>query len=124
MKMTTEIKNKNFEEAYRYVERNYAFMFHDSLQEVTLQLGHHHHTGADGLHIRYGGVRGISRITVRNAMHSVPKFVEILVHELTHLAQWTSGRAPMMTTKQKEDEAYAAGYQAFHVYQHHWTHAA
>jgi hypothetical protein len=118
-RLHTDVKDETFEAAYRYVLNNYAFLFHDSLREVKLLYGVKHHRGAAGVHIRYGGVRGYSVITLRHSQWAtIPKYVEVLVHELTHLAQWTSGRAPFMTEAQMEAEAYPAGFAAMYAYQY------
>ena len=112
VRVNLEVRNQAFEDAFRYVMREYSQLFHRSLESVTLLRAQNHERGAGGMHIRIGGLRGYSRITVKNAVRPTHQFVEIIVHELTHLQQWVDGRAAQMTEAQLESEAYPAGWAA------------
>jgi len=116
MQIIQETPNTRFQQAWKYVDQNYAYLIHDSLlKSVTLQDEANHMPGADGLHKWHGDH---AEITVRNGTsYSVPRFVEILVHELTHLAQCSSGRYRSMTVEQMEREAYPAGQNARSLYE-------
>jgi Zn-dependent peptidase ImmA (M78 family) len=119
LKVITESPNPNpnFLKAWEYVEMNYAYLIRDAfLISITLTddattLPPH----ADGVHI-WLGAYAIIRI-INDRSHTVGRFVEVLVHELTHLVQHSSGRAHGMTVKQLEDEAYPAGQLARHLYE-------
>ena len=108
--------NANFQEAVKYFFRNYAYLIRESyIKNISLLDAGNHQPGAEGLHRWYGTY---AEITVRNSTsYSVPFFVEILVHELTHLVQCSSGRARNMTTEQLEAEAYPAGRTARKLYE-------
>ena len=130
MFLTEEATNQNFKTAYRYVETNYAYLFHESLAQVafvrTLHVpgvGKLHRAG--GLHARIGGQDGFSVISVRDAAeYDAKTYVEILVHELTHLRQWTSGRAMTLTEAECEAEAYPVGVNAANLFEYQDLQAA
>jgi hypothetical protein len=111
-----ETPNQNFEKAWTYVDHNYAYLIRECyLNSITLLDSAHHPRGADGLHFWYGTY---AEITVRNANFSISHFVEVLVHELTHLVQCSSGRVKAgMTEAEMEGEAYPAGRNARQLYE-------
>ena len=117
MNILEQTPNPNFREAWVYVERNYAFLIRDSfLRSITLLDPLYHMPGADGLHLWFGTY---AEITVRNGRgYSTAHFVEVLVHELTHLVQCSSGRVRAgMTRDEMEAEAYPAGRNARQIYE-------
>jgi hypothetical protein len=118
MQVQQETPNKNFQEAFEYVDRNYAYLIRESfLRSITLLDGPNHEPGADGLHMWYESGR-FAMITVRNEkQYSTAHYVDVLVHELTHLVQCSSGRVKSMTTAQMEREAYPAGRNARRLFE-------
>jgi hypothetical protein len=109
------LESANFNAAVGYVTHNYPHLFHPSLQSITLKQSHRHRRGADGLHTRIGEK---SYITIRHEYaYGIPHFIEVLVHELTHLLQYASGRSLSMTEELLEEEAYTAGQAALKEYQ-------
>jgi hypothetical protein len=125
MRILRENPNPHFDEAWQYVDRNYAHLIRESFLDAVLLLDNDHHKpDADGLHIWYaiqqadGAVRNHADITVRNdPRFSAAYFVQILVHELTHLVQHASGRYKNMTEEEVEAEAYPAGKAAQSLYE-------
>jgi hypothetical protein len=105
----------NFKAAVGYVAHNYPHLFQPSLQSITLEQKHQHVSGADGLHKWYNEK---SEITIRHDYeYGIPHYIKVLVHELTHLNQYASGRATSMTKEALEEEANAAGETAMKEYQ-------
>ena|SRR5215472_15083922 len=117
MRIIRENPNARFDEAWQYVDRTYAHLIRESFLDAVILLDEEHHMpGADGLHIWYKSDH--ADITVRNNPDfDVAKFIEILVHELTHLVQCSSGRFEHMTEEEMEKEAYPAGQAAKSLYE-------
>jgi hypothetical protein len=117
MDILQQTPNPNFEQAWEYVDRNYAYLIRDThLDRVMLLDEEDHAPGCDGLHI-WDKLLSRSQITVCNGGFDTAKFVEILVHELTHLTQYASGRGMGMSEYERESEAYPAGMNAMRLYE-------
>jgi hypothetical protein len=117
MEIFQQTPNPKFERAWEYVDRNYAYLIREThLDRVLLLNEEDHAPGCDGLHI-WNKLLSRSMITVCNGGFDTAKFVEILVHELTHLTQYASGRGMGMSEYELESEAYPAGMNAMRLYE-------
>ncbi len=79
--------NKNYETAFKYVQDKYPWLFGDHIESITLVLPGFDNRGWYGLH-RYNSQTEKSTIQIRDGHHDVISFIDTIVHELVHAAQY------------------------------------
>ena len=100
---------KEFEAALAYTQERYANLFDPTLDPIVL-VPSNRMGNANG---RFWSVHNqAAYIQIRRGRRSIADYVGTLVHELTHLQQYVTGRAKGMTSEEREDEADTAGFKA------------
>ncbi len=100
---------KEFKTALTYTQERYANLFDPTLDPIVL-VPSNRMGNANG---RFWSIRNrAAYIQIRRGRRSVADYVGTLVHELTHLQQYVTGRAKIMTCEEREAEANAAGWKA------------
>ena len=102
---------KEFEAALAYTQERYVNLFDPALDPITLvpsnRMGNTNGRCWTSFHTKR------TYITIRRGRRTVADYIGTLVHELTHLQQYVTGRAKVMTCEEREDEADAAGFKAY-----------
>jgi len=111
MQIIKETKNKNFDQALKFVQETYSYLFHDRLQSITLELPNSKNKHYLGLHWNFNDE---SRIKIKAGRYRTVDFIETLVHELVHVWQYSKDRTDCKD--QMEREANSISHLAYKTY--------